>query len=340
MNSFKDSTHLYQKPFNFDASNRFFSIFKDCTEFSAEPKIELINNVRVTNSSVVFKGSKVLRETCIGEEIYRKYQDNFWRFRFKFIFPQLNFSKKRFILLSDEWTSNYYHWHVFALGKLVILQDAGLIEDSLILLPEKYKNYTMVRRSLAKFGIRENQLVFLRKKSNIKVAELPLVSVTQHHPEVMRKVYEKVQGGAKNSGDKIYISREKSRSRFVENEKEVVAMLESYGFKKILAESLSYEQQEQIMSKAKYLVSSHGAGLTNMLFMEKGSYVLELANISKAVKPVTDYYKMADIIGINYLYQECEMGESTKHLTSDPHEGSVYVDLAWLEQNLKLMLQQ
>jgi hypothetical protein len=72
--------------------------------------------------------------------------------------------------------------------------------------------------------------------------------------------------------------------------------------------------------------------------MQKGGYVLELANKSKAVTPVTDYYKMADIIGMNYVYQECEMGEDTKSKTSDSHEGSIHVDLARLERNLKLIL--
>ena len=63
-------------------------------------------------------------------------------------------------------------------------------------------------------------------------------------------------------------------------------------------------------------------------------YVLELANKSKAVKLVTNYYKMADIIGMNYVYQECEMGEDTKSKISDSHEGSIHVDLARLERNL------
>jgi capsular polysaccharide biosynthesis protein len=57
-------------------------------------------------------------------------------------------------------------------------------------------------------------------------------------------------------GDKIYISREGQVLRFVENEKEVMELLGKYGFKKIIAEKYSYEQQIAIFSKAKYVVKS------------------------------------------------------------------------------------
>ena len=96
------------------------------------------------------------------------------------------------------------------------------------------------------------------------------------------------------------------------NEVDVVAFLERYGFKKISAEKFSHQGRMVISSKAKYLISPHGSGLTKMLFIQKGVYVLELANKSKTVKLLTDYYKIADIIGINYVYQEYEIGEDKK----------------------------
>jgi len=345
MNNFGSSNHQYRAPLNFDPKDKRFDIFADHEfEFSPAPKIEIVRNARISNNSVVFKFFKIFCDSCIGEEVYKKYQKNFSRFYLKFIFPKFNFSKKRFLLISDEWTSNYYHWHVIALGRLVILKNAGLLENSLLFLPRKYRNYGMVLPSLKAFGIEENQIVFLSRKSNIKVSEVPIVSSSWHHTEVFRKIYHILRQNAScitsdmNFGDKIYISREGQYSRYAENEVDVVALLERYGFKKIRAEKFSYQEQMAISSKAKYLISPHGAGLTNMLFMQKGGYVLELANKSKAVKPVTDYYKMADIIGMNYVYQECEMGEDTKSKTSDSHEGSIHVDLARLERNLKLIL--
>lgn len=333
----------YGKPFNFDPQDRRFDIFTDDPFHSPEPTIEIVKNAHISNNSVVFKFFKIFRNSCIGEDSYQKYQNNFLRFYLKFIFPKFNFSKKRFLLMTDEWTSNYYHWHIMALGRLVVLQEAGLLENSLLFLPKKYQNYGMVVPSLKAFGIKENQIVFLRRKSNIKVREVPIVNVSQHHIGVFRNIYKSLlQNVAQiasdlDFGDKIYISREGQYSRYAENEMEVVALLERYGFKKIRAEKFSYPDQVAIFSKAKYLISPHGAGLTNMMFMKEGTYVLELATKSKSVKPVTDYYRMAEIIGVNYVYQECEIGEDTKARTSDSHEGSIHVDLVELEKNLQLM---
>lgn len=136
-------------------------------------------------------------------------------------------------------------------------------------------------------------------------------------------------------GNKIYISREGQALRFVENETETVALLEKYGFKKIIAEKFSYDDQINIMKRAKYLVAPHGAGITNIFFMSQNSHLLELASKPDDFKPITDYFYLASFLKINYYYQECaQLGK-----VRDFHQGSLLVDLEKLEKNLKLMLQ-
>src|SRR5688500_19312228 len=43
---------------------------------------------------------------------------------------------------------------------------------------------------------------------------------------------------------------------------------------------LSFEEQVKLLSRARYVVSNHGAGLTNMLFMRDDTKVLELRHRS------------------------------------------------------------
>lgn len=320
-----------KKPENFDATNPDFDIFKNVpADDFFEPRIELLKNVRISTNSVVFTYFKIFRDSCITEENYQKYQNGF-RFFLKFIFPKFNFSKKRFLLITDEWTSNYYHWHVFALKKLLILKEKNLLTNSQLFLPKKYLSYPFVLPSLARFGIKKEQITFLPKKSNIKVAELPLVIVPKQHQHYFEQI-RNILAPNVNAHEKIYVSREKQVLRFVENEKEVSDLLAKYGFKKIIAEKLSYQEQIEIFSKTKYLVSPHGAGLTNLFFMPKDSAILELAT----ELPTFDYYKLSAQLGIKYFYQKCRFGESSK--IKDPHHGSLLVDLEKLEKNLKLML--
>ena len=91
-----------------------------------------------------------------------------------------------------------------------------------------------------------------------------------------------------------------------------------------------------LQQKASLIASDMNFG--DKIYISRDGYVLELANKSKAVKWVAIYCKMADIIGMNYVYQECEMGEDTKSKTSDLHEGNIHDDPAELKRNLKLMI--
>ncbi len=339
-NIFQAVKYNYPKPVNFDEKNPQFDIFKNIPiEDCYPPTTQLLKNVRISTNSVVFNYFKIFRESCIGEEVYKKYSSGF-KFFLKFIFPKFNFSKKRFLLITDEWTSNYYHWHIFALKKLVILQESGLAKESLLFLPKKYQYYKFVLPSLEKFGINKNNIVFLPRKSNIKARELAIASAPQQHPIIFQEIRKKLLKDAEKIdlgfGERIYISREGQVLRFVENEKEVVELLAKYGFKKIIIDQFSYDEQIAICAKIKYLISSHGAGLTNLLFMPENAAILELAVKPYSNKPVTDYYKLSALLNIKYFYQECEMGE--KSTVKDFHQASLVVDLKELEKNLKLMI--
>ncbi len=341
-NIFQTINHQYKKPLNFDENNPEFEVFKVMKEEDChfpEPQFMFFKNMRVSANSVIFNYFNVIEESCIPKQSYLSYSSGF-RFFFKFIFPKIHFHKKRFLLITDEWTSNYYHWHNFALNKLVALQQKGMLKDTLILLPKKYLKYKFVLPSLAKFGVTKDQIVLIPKKSNIKTKHLTTVIAPRQHSEVFKtlrqvltKDHEKIDLGF---GDKIYISREGQLLRFVENEKEVMAMLEKYGFKKIIIDKFSYDEQVAICAKAKYLIAPHGAGITNALFMTEGGYLLEMVTTYSRLNFNIDFYALSTLINLNYLYMECEAGPNSR--VQDRHQASLVIDLKKLEENVKLML--
>ncbi|HLD76796.1 MAG TPA: glycosyltransferase 61 family protein [Rickettsiales bacterium] len=323
-------------PKNFNENDSSFDKFKNIkpVEFY-NPEIIFEKNVRIATNSVAFRYFKIFKETCITNN-YELYRKNY-KFFLKFIFPHFNFSKKRFLLITDEWTSNYYHWHIFALTKLLILKNANLLENSKLFLPKKYKQYPFALASLKKLGVKAEQIVFLRRKSNIKVQELVFIKTQQDTKElsslgdlIIKNTTQKPLG----FGEKIYISRDGQKLRYVENEKEFVQLVEKYGFKKIIAEKFSYDEQIAIMKEAKYVISPHGAGLTNILFMKKNSSILEIAPEPHPEKQLSDYYKLASFLGINYFYHKSEPHSGQ----TDSHTATFLIDLEKAEKNIKLML--
>ncbi len=338
-NLFQTINYEYRKPANFEENSPEFDIFKNLPiAICSAPEVKFLSKVRIATNSVVFKYFKIFAETCINSANFEKYSKGY-KFFFKFIFPKFNFSKKRFLLITDEWTSNYYHWHIFALVKLLVMKEKNLLDDALLFLPKKYERYKFTLASLEKFGVKKNQIVFLRRKSNIKVNELAYIKASQEHPVAfaqLRKTLIKDVKSDLNFGTRIYISREKQALRFVENENELVTLLEKYGFKKLVIDQFSYDEQISICSKAQYLVSPHGAGLTNIFFMPENSAILEMANRHEKNDLVDHYYKLSSILNIKYLYQECAFGPNSQ--VQDFHHGSLVVDLVKLEKNLQLML--
>ena len=76
--------------------------------------------------------------------------------------------------------------------------------------------------------------------------------------------------------ERIYISRNQARYRRVLNEDEVISLLSKYDFVKVVPESMSWEEQIALFANAKAIVSPHGSGLTNIMFCQPGTTVIEL----------------------------------------------------------------
>lgn len=332
--------YKYKKPFNFEEESADFRFFKSLTQSNfKDSEIKIFKNIRIATNSVLFNYFKIIPESCITHGNYKLYSSGY-KFFLKYIFPKFYFSKKNLILITDEHTSNYYHWHTFALKKLLILKEKNLLQNFKLFLPIKYKKYKFVFPSLEKFGIKESDVVFLRKKSNIKAKQVITAIAPRQDEKLYKDLREIITKNTKseknNSSERIYISREGQKIRLVENENEVAQLLEKYGFKKVIAEKLSYDDQISLMKNTKYLVAPHGAGLTNILFMDEGSFVLEMAGKQDAATHNPDYYILSSMIGLNYLYQECEISQNSK--VRDFHQGNLIIDLEKLEKNLQLML--
>lgn len=74
---------------------------------------------------------------------------------------------------------------------------------------------------------------------------------------------------------KIYITRNDALTRRVVNEQEVVEELTKIGFEIFSLEGNSIVDQARLFSIAKMVVPPHGAGLTNLVFCNEGSRVIE-----------------------------------------------------------------
>jgi capsular polysaccharide biosynthesis protein len=108
--------------------------------------------------------------------------------------------------------------------------------------------------------------------------------------------------------------------------------LRGFGFRVVYAEDHTFEEQVEMASRARFFVSNHGAGLTNMLFMRDGGRVLELRHHADSINNC--YFTMASALGLEYFYQTCRPGDPSE----DPHTADLRVTPRLLADNLRLML--
>ena len=88
---------------------------------------------------------------------------------------------------------------------------------------------------------------------------------------------------------------------------------------------MDFNQTKEFFSDVKILIAQHGAGLTNMLFMQPKSRVIEIRNLNDSHNNC--YYSLASALDIEYQY--CTTEEVSEH------NDDIKFDYKYLIENLK-----
>lgn len=99
---------------------------------------------------------------------------------------------------------------------------------------------------------------------------------------------------------KLYFKRGENTDRKILNEDSVISTLRLNGFDIIDPGSLSIYDQVDLMQRAKFVVGAHGAALSNLLFAQEHTVVIEL--FSPDYFRTDCYYTLSSSRKLNYWY--------------------------------------
>lgn len=99
-------------------------------------------------------------------------------------------------------------------------------------------------------------------------------------------------------GSRLYVSRSRAATRRVSNEDHLLGALIPLGFEAVELSDLSFAEQAARFAHADIVVSAHGAGLANILFMRQGAHVVEL--IPPVRRTPEHYSGLAAGLGIGF----------------------------------------
>jgi capsular polysaccharide biosynthesis protein len=297
-----------------------------------------MRNVRISADGFLFKAGRILPESFAFAHLLEDWTRGH---RLRFLID--NYLRKTpariesdALWIVDNWSTGYFHWLADTLPRLFLVRQQ--MKDWALLLPHQARALAFVEPSLAPFGV--GHVRYAGKDEVLTCHRLFVpthAAPPGHFNEVVIQGVRDVLVAAYGSrdeapADRLYVSRSGARRRKLSNEPEVVDVLRAFGFRILHAESCPFEEQVRSASGARYLVSNHGAGLTNMLFMRPGSHVLELRHRDDRLNNC--YFTMASALNLNYSYQTC----ASPRPDETPHTADLQVDIPTLESNLKRLL--
>ncbi|PWT72751.1 MAG: hypothetical protein C5B59_15030 [Bacteroidetes bacterium] len=261
------------------------------------------------NGAIITEESILLRD--VSREFGKRNRHSAFE---RLSFPKPTYKKGNVAVLITAGGSTYYHWLVDILPRLFLIDRAGVLNDiDYFVLPQIKQRFQ--EETLDIFGLDRSRLIevdsndFCLQAENLFVPSLPslLGTVNPWAVHFVREHLTSLPMPEVITGDKIYISRKKASSRRLLNEDEIIHFLTNSGFDIIECENYSLKEQAAIFQKAKVIVAPHGSGLTNIMFCNPETVIIEIFS-SGFIVPC--YWTIANSCSLRYFYAHSADEES------------------------------
>ncbi|GET42081.1 glycosyltransferase 61 family protein [Microseira wollei] len=239
-------------------------------------------------------------------------------------------------LLNDT----YFHWMFDILPRIELLDKSGIdiatIDKFLV-----SSRLSFQKETLKALGIPETKILETDEYPHIQATSLVVPSfpsslawMPKWACNFLRQEFLHKKTIETEKIERIYISRKPAPNRRIINEDEIVSCLTKYGFRSVILESMSVVEQAALLAHAKVVVAPHGGGLTNTVFCNPGTKVIEIFS-PNYVYPC--YWLISNQIGLAYYYLQGENPEGFylhKLLYPDARLEDIFVNINEL---LKIM---
>jgi hypothetical protein len=234
----------------------------------------------------------------------------------------------------------YYHWLIDSFARLGLLKQIGRFEKVDYFLVPSYKT-RYHKETLSHFGITEDKIIIEDSVPHLQADYLMVTSYTQlesHHPkwacEFLHNSFTLPRNG-KPTDKLIYIPRgDASVNRSVLNEAELIETLKEYGFDIRFLSRSTVPEEAEFFNSAKLVLAAHGSGLTNIVFCEPGTKVIELFP-DKYVRH--DMYDICVKMDLEYHYILCP-SEGAPVSTVDGQKIHLTADIPAIKAKLDALL--
>lgn len=175
-------------------------------------------------------------------------------------------------LIHASYKEVYYHWIYDILPQLKILE---FNSNAKIIISPFTNNF---QRDSLKLFCNIRNVYSENNTYSIEKLFLPFATTNLLVPKnfVYEFLTQKIRSKSSKYKNKIYITRDRKFMRSILNEKELIKILRSIGYIIYSLEDISFANQVDIFKNASVIISAHGSGLTNIVFCDPGTSILEI----------------------------------------------------------------
>jgi hypothetical protein len=210
--------------------------------------------------------------------------------------PSLEIAEPCILLGGDD---NYAHWLLRNLLKLSLLEGRDDLRGLRFLINADLFDYQTGFLEL--LGIAKDRLIPVPRGIVVHCRRLHVPTILRMHPQIaggVRWLREQVRShmaAPEDANDLLYVARRDARWRHVLNEEEIIGALTARGARCIDAGRLPVGEQIVAFSRARTIVTAHGAGLANQIFAPDDAGIVEIG--STRVVEMGDFRHIAIKLG-------------------------------------------
>ena len=255
--------------------------------------------------------------------LFKRQDDNSVKhFYTKDFFETLQINEKNFkvfdnsFVLGSSPADNYYSNLVYFLPRIFFVNEKKI---NLII----HRNLSNKFRNLieAICNMREIEVVFSYIDDNFyrfTNCSVPEFFKIEKSIKILKYFIERILNNIDSPkfGPKIYIRREDASYRKILNESDLIDKLKKKGFEIINPQHFEILVQMKIFSNAKVIISPHGSNLTNIIFSQKGTRVIEIGpsfNNSYEINISNKYKQLSAICDLDYSKISSDSVNVTSH---------------------------
>lgn len=178
-----------------------------------------------------------------------------------------------------------------------------------LLVPEELFKKDYISQSLQFLNL---NYIVLKSNHIYKVKKLTITSKTalsgNYNEKILASLVQLFKKKSEKTGsssiiknpENLFIYRNKSVGRDIYNFDELQKILSNYDYSLIKFEDYSYLEKIQILSQCKNLMGMFGSGLSNMIFLNEGSNLIEIRHKSDSKNNA--FFSLASALNLNYYY--------------------------------------